>query len=59
MTRRVSSGMLCFSYFAWKTGRENRRRTARAVWVLEAVWQERAEDHLGAGCKPGDSVIIK
>ena len=31
-----------------------------AVPELEAVWQETAEDHLGAAfIQPGDSVIVK
>ncbi len=40
-------------------GRENRRRM-NIIPALEAVWQETAEDHLGAAfTEHGDSVIVK
>lgn len=34
-------------------------RSRRIALVLETVWQEAAEDHLGAAILPGDSVIVK
>lgn len=40
------------------TGREDRRRAVAPV--LETVWQETVEDHLGAALiEHGDSVIVK
>ncbi|MCI9082458.1 MAG: hypothetical protein HFI70_09165 [Lachnospiraceae bacterium] len=50
--------MFSRNYFAG-ISRENRRR-AIVVLVLEAVWQETSEDHLGAAfIEHGDSVIVK
>lgn len=34
-------------------------RSRRIALALETVWQEAAEDHLGAAISPGDTVIVK